>query len=98
LPLLRYGRCTAAILDHRSLFVGAILNPINQGDVWWGGARLDVAKMLLTFAVPYCVATYGAVSYQLARARSAEEGRGANLARMSEEARERIQLSGEGPG
>jgi hypothetical protein len=81
-----------------ALVVGAILNLINQGEVLWGGARLDVAKMLLTFAVPYCVATYGAVSYRLARAQSEEEGRAANLARMSEEARKRIPVAGDGPG
>ncbi len=48
-----------------ALIVGAILNLINQGDVLWGDARLNVTKMLLTFAVPYCVATYGAASYRL---------------------------------
>jgi hypothetical protein len=50
-----------------ALFVGAILNLINQGDVLFGGGRPDLTKLLLTFAVPYCVATYGAVSYRLRR-------------------------------
>ena len=52
-----------------ALIVGTILNLINQGDVLFGGGRLDVAKLLLTFAVPYCVATYGAVSYRLSMSR-----------------------------
>ena len=49
-----------------ALFVGAILNAINQGDVILGDGRIDWVKMILTFAVPYFVATYGAVSYRLA--------------------------------
>jgi hypothetical protein len=52
-----------------ALVVGTILNLINQGDVLFGAGRLNVPKLLLTFAVPYCVATYGAVSYRLSVAR-----------------------------
>jgi hypothetical protein len=44
------------------LVVGTILNLINQGDALWRGGELDVVKMGLTYIVPYCVATYGAVS------------------------------------
>lgn len=47
------------------LFVGAILNLINQGDALIGNAKLNVLKALLTFVVPFCVSTYGAVSVQL---------------------------------
>ena len=53
-----------------ALIVGAILNLINQGDALFGGARLNFTKLILTFAVPYCVATYGAVSFRLSTARS----------------------------
>lgn len=49
-----------------ALIVGTILNLINQGDVLFGGASLNLTKILLTYVVPYCVATYGAVSFQLA--------------------------------
>lgn len=42
-----------------------MLNLINQGDVLFGGGRLDLTKLLLTYAVPYGVATYGAVAYRL---------------------------------
>ena len=48
-----------------ALIVGTILNLINQGDVFVAGARPNMLKLVLTFAVPYAVATYGAVSYRL---------------------------------
>ncbi|MBN9086723.1 MAG: nitrate/nitrite transporter NrtS [Reyranella sp.] len=50
--------------------VGSILNLINQGDVLFGAGRVDFTKVLLTFAVPYCVATYGAVSFRMRIAKS----------------------------
>lgn len=52
-----------------ALVVGTILNLINQGDALLGSADLNVTKLLLTFLVPYCVATYGAVSYRLCKER-----------------------------
>ena len=48
-----------------SLVVGTILNLINRGDALWGSAEPDYLKALLTFVVPYCVTTYGAVSIRL---------------------------------
>ena len=48
-----------------ALIVGTILNLINQGDALVTGARPNILKLVLTFAVPYAVATYGAVSYRL---------------------------------
>ena len=48
-----------------ALILGTILNLINQGDALVAGARLNIFKLILTFAVPYAVATYGAVSYRL---------------------------------
>jgi hypothetical protein len=48
-----------------ALIVGTILNLINQGDVLLGLARPNFTKLILTFVVPYAVATYGAVSYRL---------------------------------
>lgn len=55
-----------------ALVVGTILNLINQGDALIGAHPLNLLKLLLTYLVPYCVATYGAVSYQLAGGRRAE--------------------------
>jgi hypothetical protein len=57
-----------------ALIVGAILNLINQGDALFAERRLSLTKMFLTFAVPYCVATYGAVSYRVSAARSRSPG------------------------
>ncbi len=48
-----------------AVVVGTILNLINQGDAIVSGGPVNVVKMLLTYAVPYCVATYGAVSFRL---------------------------------
>jgi len=42
-----------------------VLNLINQGEILFGGGKLNLTKIFLTYAVPYCVATYGAVSYRL---------------------------------
>jgi len=52
-----------------ALIVGTILNLINQGDVLLGEGHVNLAKIILTFAVPYCVATYGAVSYRMSTSR-----------------------------
>ena len=54
-----------------ALIVGTILNLINQGDAMIAGLPLDITKLLLTYLVPYCVSTYGAVSYRLHAARRA---------------------------
>jgi hypothetical protein len=65
--------CVSAGVPRRSLVVslvvGTILNLINQGDVLFGDGRLDLVKIILTYLVPYCVATYGAVSYRISIAR-----------------------------
>ena len=52
-----------------AVVVGGILNLINQGDALWGAAPVHWGKLVLTFCVPYCVATYGAVSAGLVAAR-----------------------------
>jgi hypothetical protein len=56
-----------------ALLVGTLLNLINQGEALLTGGRISIAKLLLTYAVPYCVATYGAVSYRLQMERTAAE-------------------------
>ena len=47
-----------------ALLVGTILITINYGDRLLFGSvgGVDIAKMLLTYCVPYCVSTYAAVS------------------------------------
>lgn len=54
-----------------ALVVGTLLVAINQGDRLIAGQGLDLAKVILTYLVPYCVATYGAVSALLAKPESA---------------------------
>lgn len=45
-----------------ALVVGTILNLINQGDALFGAGSVNWFKMVLTFAMPYAVSTYGAVA------------------------------------
>lgn len=44
-----------------ALIVGTILNLINQGDALLNGDEIIFWKLILTYMVPYCVSTYGAV-------------------------------------
>lgn len=48
-----------------ALTVGSILNLINQGDALIAGRALDWLKIALTYIVPYCVNTHGAVMARL---------------------------------
>ena len=45
-----------------ALVVGTLLALINQGDLMLSGALPPLWKLGLTYAVPYCVATWGAVT------------------------------------
>ena len=45
--------------------VGTVLNVINQGDALLGAASINWLKVILTYMVPYCVCTYGVVSFQM---------------------------------
>lgn len=55
--------------------VGTVLNLINQGDALFAGKRLDWLKLALTYVVPYCVTTYGAVSFRVTAARTLDRSR-----------------------
>lgn len=57
------------------LIVGTILNIINQGDALVTGAPLVAWKIVLTYCVPYCVSTYGAVTARLEMARRSARAR-----------------------
>ncbi len=48
-----------------ALLVGTTLNLINQGDAIFGGRPLNWVKLCLTFAMPYVVSTYGAVTVRI---------------------------------
>jgi hypothetical protein len=47
------------------LIVGSLLNLINQGDALIGSDAINWWKLLLTYCVPFCVATFGAYSAYL---------------------------------
>ena len=63
--------CFSGGIPRRSLIVaiivGTILNLINQGYALLGDAPINWIRLTLTFMVPYCVSTYGAVSALYAR-------------------------------
>ncbi len=59
------------------LVVGTILTAINQGDFILAGQMPDPVKVGLTYMVPYCVATYGAVTAKRAAWRRQNGGTGA---------------------
>jgi hypothetical protein len=88
-PMDTLGRicrcCVSEGVPRRSFvvaaIVGTILNLINQGDAMLAGMPLDLTKLLLTFLVPYCVSTYGAVSYRLHAERPAASGPASVLVR-----------------
>lgn len=56
---------------YTALVVGSILTGINQGDVVLAGEGPNFFKIGLNYMVPYCVATYGAVTAKLAGRREA---------------------------
>jgi hypothetical protein len=45
-----------------ALFVGTVLIVINHGDVLIAGNAPPAIKIILTYCVPYCVTTWGAVT------------------------------------
>ena len=71
--------CVSGGVPRRSLIVsvivGSLLNLINQGDALFGGEPVNMAKIVLTYIVPYVVATYGAVSYRINLAKADARGR-----------------------
>ncbi|MFP6771371.1 MAG: nitrate/nitrite transporter NrtS [Alphaproteobacteria bacterium] len=44
-----------------ALVVGTILTAINHGDVILAGGMPPLLKVVLTYCVPYCVTTWGAI-------------------------------------
>jgi len=50
-----------------AIVVGTVLNLINQGDALFGNSPINWTKIVLTYFVPYAVATYGAISYRLSQ-------------------------------
>lgn len=57
-----------------AVVVGTALTLINHGDLFAAGAWPPLWKIALTYCVPYCVATWGAVSAKRALAAAARSG------------------------
>ena len=47
--------------------VGTLLVAINHGDVFVGGGEINWFKIILTYMVPYAVATYAAAAQMVSR-------------------------------
>jgi hypothetical protein len=45
-----------------ALVVGTILTIINHGDILLAGSAPPAIKVILTYCVPYCVTTWGAIT------------------------------------
>lgn len=61
-------KSTAVTSVKVALFVGSILALINYGDhIFLRGDMhpVDWVKLVITYCVPYCVATYGAAKYAM---------------------------------
>lgn len=54
---------------YTALVVGSILTAINQGHVILAGEMPNFVKIGLSYVVPFCVATYGAVTMKRAMLR-----------------------------
>lgn len=48
-----------------ALFVGTVLNLINQGENFLGNSPVSWLHVILNYAVPFCVATYSATLHEL---------------------------------
>ena len=55
-----------------ALVVGTILTAINHGDVLLSGSVPPSWKVILTYCVPYCVTTWGAITGKRAQWRRQE--------------------------
>ena len=66
---LAFGDGTPKKAFFTALVVGSILTGINHGDMILSGEYPNWLKVLLTYCVPYCVTTWGAITGKFARLR-----------------------------
>ena len=52
-----------------ALVVGSVLTAINHGDAILAGQNPPLIKVLLTYCVPFCVTTWGAVTGKMSQAK-----------------------------
>ena len=64
---LAFGEGTTIKAFYSSLVVGSILTGINHGDMILSGEFPSWPKVVLTYFVPYCVTTWGAITVKLSR-------------------------------
>ncbi len=69
LSQLIFGDGTPKRAFFTALFVGTILMAINHGDLILSGLFPPAWKILLTYCVPYCVTTWGAITGKRAQLR-----------------------------
>ena len=62
---LLFGGGTPKKAAITALVVGSILIAINHGDVIVSGQSPPLTKVFLTYCVPYCVTTWGALTGKL---------------------------------
>ena len=62
---LAFGDGTPKKAFFTALVVGSILTGINHGDMILSGEYPNWLKVLLTYFVPYCVTTWGAITGKL---------------------------------
>tara|TARA_R110002167_G_scaffold65522_10_gene185491 strand:+ start:291 stop:539 length:249 start_codon:yes stop_codon:yes gene_type:complete len=72
---LATGDGTPARACKVALVVGTALAIINQGDLVLSGGTPPAWKLILTYIVPYCVATWGAVTTKRSFLRAARQER-----------------------
>ena len=75
LPQMILGDGTPKKAIFTALVVGTVLTAINQGDVILSGLAPPTWKVILTYCVPYCVATWGAITGKRAQWRQHERSR-----------------------
>ncbi|MBT3307803.1 MAG: nitrate/nitrite transporter NrtS [Rhodospirillaceae bacterium] len=61
LAQLMFGDSTPKKAFLTALVVGTVLTAINHGDVILAGGAPPLLKVVLTYCVPYCVTTWGAI-------------------------------------
>lgn len=61
LPQLMFGDDTPKKAILTALVVGTVLVAINHGDIILAGGTPPLPKVALTYLVPYCVTTWGAI-------------------------------------
>ena len=64
---LAFGDGTTKKAFFSALVVGSLLTGINHGDTILAGDYPSWPKVLLTYFVPYCVTTWGAITGKLSR-------------------------------